>query len=90
MSTSPSGAWSPLRNTTFRMLWIATIASNIGTWMHEVGAGWLMTTLSASPLHVALIQVAGSLPMFFLALPAGAAADNRGSVVQAASGESQA
>lgn len=39
MSTSPSGAWSPLRNTTFRMLWIATIASNIGTWMHEVGAG---------------------------------------------------
>ena len=75
MSTSPSGAWSPLRNTTFRMLWIATIASNIGTWMHEVGAGWLMTTLSANPLHVALIQVAGSLPMFFLALPAGAAAD---------------
>lgn len=75
MSTAPSGAWSPLRNTTFRMLWIATIASNIGTWMHEVGAGWLMTTLSASPLHVALIQVAGSLPMFFLALPAGAAAD---------------
>ncbi|HEK1011596.1 TPA: MFS transporter [Pseudomonas putida] len=75
MSTSTSGAWSPLRNTTFRMLWIATIASNIGTWMHEVGAGWLMTTLSASPLHVALIQVAGSLPMFFLALPAGAAAD---------------
>lgn len=75
MTTSTSSAWSPLRNTTFRMLWIATIASNIGTWMHEVGAGWLMTTLSASPLHVALIQVAGSLPMFFLALPAGAAAD---------------
>lgn len=75
MSTSTSGAWSPLRNRTFRMLWIATIASNIGTWMHEVGAGWLMTTLSANPLHVALIQVAGSLPMFFLALPAGAAAD---------------
>lgn len=72
---STSGAWSPLRNATFRMLWIATIASNIGTWMHEVGAGWLMTTLSASPLHVALIQVAGALPMFFLALPAGAAAD---------------
>ncbi len=75
MTTSTSGAWSPLRNTTFRMLWIATIASNIGTWMHEVGAGWLMTTLSTNPLHVALIQVAGSLPMFFLALPAGAAAD---------------
>src|SRR5947207_12733750 len=30
-------------------VWIATIISNIGTWMHEVGAGWLMTSLSSSP-----------------------------------------
>ncbi|MNM95747.1 enterobactin exporter EntS [compost metagenome] len=43
--------------------------------MHEVGAGWLMTTLSNNPLHVALIQVSSALPMFFLALPAGALAD---------------
>ncbi|SEP15397.1 MFS transporter [Pseudomonas sp. NFACC39-1] len=67
--------WSALRHSTFRWLWLASIASNIGTWMHEVGAGWLMTTLSASPMHVALVQVAGSAPMFFLALPAGAMAD---------------
>ncbi len=64
-----------LRQATFRWLWLASIASNIGTWMHEVGAGWLMTSLSASPLNVAPVQVAGSLPMFFLALPAGALAD---------------
>ena len=76
MSTVPaSSAWSPLGYTTFRWLWLASIASNIGTWMHEVGAGWLMTSLSASPMHVALVQVAGSAPMFFLALPAGALAD---------------
>ncbi|MFC0712206.1 MFS transporter [Azorhizophilus paspali] len=75
MSVSASSPWSPLRQTTFRWLWLASIASNIGTWMHEVGAGWLMTSLSASPLNVALVQVAGSLPMFFLALPAGALAD---------------
>lgn len=49
--------------------------SNIGTWMHEVGAGWLMVTLSANPLMVALIQAATALPIFFLALPAGALAD---------------
>ncbi|MGE8361013.1 MFS transporter [Pseudomonas sp.] len=67
--------WSALRHRTFLWLWLASIASNIGTWMHEVGAGWLMTTLSASPMHVALVQVAGSAPMFFLALPAGAMAD---------------
>lgn len=72
VSTSP---WSPLQHKTFRWLWLASIASNIGTWMHEVGAGWLMTSLSANPLHVALVQVAGSAPMFFLALPAGALAD---------------
>ena len=71
----PTSPWSPLRHKTFRWLWLASIASNIGTWMHEVGAGWLMTSLSASPLHVALVQVAGSAPMFFLALPAGALAD---------------
>ncbi|WP_061291166.1 MFS transporter [Azotobacter vinelandii] len=75
MSVPATSPWSPLRQTTFRWLWLASIASNIGTWMHEVGAGWLMTSLSASPLNVALVQVAGSLPMFFLALPAGALAD---------------
>ncbi|MEX5342866.1 MFS transporter [Pseudomonas sp. I2] len=75
MNAPVPSAWSPLRQTTFRWLWLASIASNIGTWMHEVGAGWLMTSLSANPLHVALVQVAGALPMFFLALPAGALAD---------------
>lgn len=71
-ATSP---WQPLREKVFRWLWLASIASNIGTWMHEVGAGWLMTSLSASPLAVALVQVAGALPVFMLALPAGALAD---------------
>ncbi|KAF1068510.1 MAG: putative multidrug resistance protein MdtD [Pseudomonas citronellolis] len=68
-------AWAPLRIKVFRWLWLASIASNIGTWMHEVGAGWLMTGLSASPLAVSLVQVAGAIPVFLLALPAGALAD---------------
>ncbi|QIB53283.1 MFS transporter [Pseudomonas sp. OIL-1] len=74
-SAPAASAWSPLRHATFRWLWIASIASNIGTWMHEVGAGWLMTSLSTNPIAVALIQVTGAAPMFFLALPAGALAD---------------
>jgi MFS family permease len=56
-------------------VWIATIVSNIGTWMHEVGAGWLMTSLSPSPSMVALVEAADSLPVMLLALPAGAIAD---------------
>lgn len=59
----------------FRSLWIASLASNIGSWMQEVGAGWLMTSLAPSPLIVSLVQTASSLPMFLLALPAGALAD---------------
>jgi MFS family permease/quinol monooxygenase YgiN len=65
----------PLSFLVFRALWIATVVSNVGTWMHDVGAGWLMTSLSPSPLLVALVQAATTLPMFLLALPAGALAD---------------
>ncbi len=67
--------WSPLRHTIFRWLWIASVASNIGTWFQNVGASWMMTTLSPSPALVALVQAATSLPMFLLSLPAGAVAD---------------
>ena len=66
---------SPLSFPVFRALWIATVVSNVGTWMHDVGAGWLMTSLSPSPLLVALVQTATTLPMFLFALPAGALAD---------------
>jgi MFS family permease len=59
----------------FREVWIAAMASNVGTWMQTVGASWLMTTLSASPLMVALVQTASSLPIFLVGLPAGAVAD---------------
>jgi Transmembrane secretion effector len=60
----PESAWSPLRNPVFRWVWLAAIASNIGAWMHDVGAGWLMTSLSPDPFTVALVQAANSAPMF--------------------------
>lgn len=69
------GAWSPLRHSLFRAMWIASVASNIGTWMHTVGASWLMTTLDASPLLIALVQTATTLPVFLFGLPAGVMAD---------------
>ena len=67
--------WSPLRNEVFRALWIAGIVSNIGTWMQNVGGAWLMTLLTTSPVLVALMQSATSLPVFLVGLPAGALAD---------------
>ncbi|MHB8623440.1 MAG: MFS transporter [Sulfuricaulis sp.] len=66
---------APLRVPVYRALWIAALASNVGTWMQDVGAAWLMTTLAPSPGMVALVRAASSLPVFLLALPAGALAD---------------
>jgi len=70
-----ASAWSPLSQPVFRMVWIATVASNVGTWMHDVGASWMMTSLNPDPLMIALVQAAGSLPMFLFALPSGVLAD---------------
>ncbi|MHB9119203.1 MAG: MFS transporter [Burkholderiales bacterium] len=75
VKSSSASPWAPLHRRVFRMLWIASIVSNIGSWMHEVGAGWLMTSLAPSPLMVALVQAATTAPVFLLALPAGALAD---------------
>jgi MFS family permease len=43
--------------------------------MQNVGGVWLMTSLSHSPLMVALMQTATSLPVFLVVLPAAALAD---------------
>jgi len=70
-----AAAWGPLRIPIYRSLWIAALISNTGTWMHDVAAAWLMTGIAPTPLFVSLMQTATSLPMFLLALPAGALAD---------------
>jgi len=67
--------WRPLRTPIFRNLLIADIASDVGAFMQGVGAAWLMVSLNAGPLYVALTQTASALPFFVLALPAGAIGD---------------
>jgi MFS family permease len=66
---------APLREPLFRSLWIAAVVSYTGSWMQNIATGWLMTSLTHSPMWVALVQVALSLPVFLIALPAGALAD---------------
>jgi MFS family permease len=66
---------SPLRNPVFRMLWGVWVTANLCMWMNDVAAAWLMTTLTTSPLMVALVQTAATLPVFLLGLPSGALAD---------------
>ena len=71
----PVSVWAPFGYRSYALLWTATLISNIGTWMHDVGAGWLMTTLDPTPAIVALVQAATTLPIFLFALLAGALAD---------------
>jgi MFS family permease len=66
---------SPLRMAVLRALLIATLVSNVGDWMEDVGEAWLMTSLRGTPLMVALVQSSASLPVFLFALPAGTLAD---------------
>jgi MFS family permease len=68
-------ALAPLKLPVFRGLWFAWLAANLTMWMNDVAAAWLMTQLTTSPVMVALVQTASTLPVFLLGLPSGALAD---------------
>ena len=70
-----SATFAPFRTVVFRNLWLATFAANISMWMNDVTAAWVMTSLTTSPVMVALVQTASTLPVFLLGLPSGALAD---------------
>ena len=53
---------------------IANVVSDIAAFVQTVGAAWLMMSLKAGAIYVALIQTASALPFLF-ALPAGALGD---------------
>jgi MFS family permease len=71
----PISPWAAFRSLSFAVLWIAGVISNIGSWMYSAASGWLMTDLNPDPFIVSLVQVAASLPVFLVALPAGALTD---------------
>jgi MFS family permease len=73
--TEISSGWAPLRRPLFRDRWLASLFSNIGSWMQDTAGTWLMTAMTSSPLLIALMQTAASLPVLLLGLPAGATAD---------------
>ena len=72
---TPQSPLAPLSVPVFRMLWLTWLVANTCMWMNDVAAAWLMTTLTSSPVLVALVQTASTLPVFLLGLPSGALAD---------------
>lgn len=72
---SVGGTFTPLAQPVFAVLWLATVLGNTGSFMRDVASSWLMTDISASPAAVAMVQAAGTLPIFLLAIPAGVLTD---------------
>jgi MFS family permease len=70
-----TSVWLALRNPAFFGLWLPSVVSGVCVSAHDTAATWLMNSLGASPLLLALIATAASLPFFVFTLPAGALAD---------------
>lgn len=76
-STVPNlSAFAPLKQGVFRMLWLTWLMANLCMWMNDVAAAWMMASIATTPIWVALVQTASTLPMFMLGLPSGALADS--------------
>lgn len=71
-----ASVWSPFRYPAYRIFWCCAFLSNLGTWVQDVAASWLMTHLSTSPLVISLLSFSSSLPVVFLSIPAGFWADS--------------
>lgn len=68
--------WTPFRYSAYRVFWFCAFLSNIGTWVQDVAASWLMTHISSSPLIISLLSFSSSLPVVLLSIPAGFWADS--------------
>jgi MFS family permease len=74
-SINPFRALQVHRN--FRLFWTGQTVSLIGTWMQQVGQGWLALELTNSAFMVGLVSAAGSFPVLLLSLYGGVVADRR-------------
>ncbi|MGN6357035.1 MAG: MFS transporter [Novosphingobium sp.] len=72
----PGSALAPFRYPAFRAIWLANLASNIGSMIQSVGAAWLMTDLTPSHRMLALVQSSATVPILLFGVFAGAIADN--------------
>ncbi|HEY3744839.1 MAG TPA: MFS transporter, partial [Gemmatimonadaceae bacterium] len=72
-SINPFRALQVHRN--FRLFWTGQTVSLIGTWMQQVGVGWLALEMTNSAFMVGLVSAAGSFPVLLFSLYGGVVAD---------------
>lgn len=68
-------AFASLRHRDFRLFLSGQFLSQCGTWIEQVGTGWLVVTLSNSPFALGLVFTLGSLPVLLFTLFGGVVAD---------------
>lgn len=64
-----------LRSPAYRSVWLASLASNGGSWLQIVASGWLVLQLTGSPAAVGALALMTRAPAFFLSVYAGQLAD---------------
>ncbi|MBI5075063.1 MAG: MFS transporter [Nitrospirae bacterium] len=70
-----SGRFSAFSFRDFRLFWFGQIISLSGSWMQTVAQGWLVYSLTKSPLHLGMVAAANALPILLFTLFGGLIAD---------------
>ncbi|MFN3652040.1 MAG: MFS transporter [Armatimonadota bacterium] len=68
-------ALGSLRYPEFALFWGGQVVSLVGTWMQAFAQGWVITTLTASPLALGMVSFASSIPTLLFMPLGGVAAD---------------
>jgi MFS family permease len=80
-TSSPARPVNPFRvladHRNFRLFWLGQTGSLIGTWMQQMGQGWLALQLTNSAFMVGLTAACAALPVLLLSLYGGVVADRR-------------
>jgi predicted MFS family arabinose efflux permease len=75
VSRAPAGSFAALGLRTYRTLWLAEFAGDLGNWMQTIGAQWIVVRHADAVLLAGLIVAASRTPMLAVAAPIGALAD---------------
>ncbi|MSQ42543.1 MAG: MFS transporter [Dehalococcoidia bacterium] len=76
------GTFESLTIRDYRLLWFGQCSTSMGQWMDQAARGWLMYSITNSPLQLGLAAAARGVPLIFFSLLAGALADRSGRKAQ--------
>jgi MFS family permease len=69
------GAFAPLRERNFRLLWTGLLISQTGSWMQFIALGYLVDQLTRAPVYLGLLGLSQAVPRLLFAFIGGVAAD---------------